>query len=144
MKPPPDGDESLSETFWSVARALRHQSRLTLTPWDLTPSQSRALAVLQRHGAMRVSDLAHHLRIAPRSATEFVDGLSALGLVERRADPGDRRVTLVALTDAGSTTGEAIKVARQAEAERVFGTLSEDDRDTLARILRELRIAIEG
>lgn len=141
---PPESDESLSETFWSVAHALRHQSRLTLTPWDLTPSQSRALAVLLRHGAMRVSDLAHHLHIAPRSATEFVDGLSGLGLVERRADPGDRRVTLVALTEAGSTTGEAIKVARRAETERIFGTLSEDDRDALARILRELRAAIEG
>lgn len=141
---PPEGDESLSETFWSVARSLRHQSRLTLTPWDLTPSQSRALAVLLRHGATRLSDLAHHLRIAPRSATEFVDDLSGMGLVERRADPRDRRVTLVALTEAGTTTGEAIRVARQAEADRVFGTLSEDDREALTRILRELRSAIEG
>ncbi|GIH15910.1 MarR family winged helix-turn-helix transcriptional regulator [Rugosimonospora africana] len=143
MKPPQE-DESLSETLWSVARALRHQSRLTLTPWDLTPSQSRAIESVLRHGAMRLSDLAHHLRIAPRSATEVVDDLSGLGLVERRADPRDRRVTLVALTESGTTTGEAIRVARQAEADRVFGTLSEHDRVALARILRELRSAIDG
>ncbi|HEY2674133.1 MAG TPA: MarR family winged helix-turn-helix transcriptional regulator [Rugosimonospora sp.] len=139
---PADADESLSETFWSVARALRHQSRLTLTPWDMTPSQSRALAVLMRHGPMRLSDLADHLRIAPRSATEVVDDLSSRGLAERRADANDRRATLVALTDAGTTTGAAIRVAGQAEADRVFGSLSEHDRATLSRILRELRSAI--
>lgn len=139
---PADTDESLSETFWSVAHALRHQSRVTLTPWSITPSQSRALAVLGGRGPTRLSDLADRLRIAPRSATEVVDDLESQGLAERGADARDRRVTLVALTEEGTRTAAAIRIARQAEADRVFGSLSERDRASLARILRKLRTAI--
>ena len=80
-----------------------------------------------------------HLRIAPRSATEVVDDLEKPGLVERRPDPGDRRATLVALTEEGKGVMAAIRKARAAEAERFFAVLSDDDRAELARILRALR-----
>jgi DNA-binding MarR family transcriptional regulator len=133
-----DEDESLSELFWGVARQLRHLSRETLEPWQVTPGHSRALRVLAHHGVMRLSELSDHLHIAPRSTTEVVDGLQERGLVERRADPHDRRATLVALTEAGVAVSEAIQNARSAEADRFFGSLSEPDRDALSRILRTL------
>ncbi|MFE9955293.1 MarR family winged helix-turn-helix transcriptional regulator [Micromonospora sp. NPDC005299] len=132
-------EESLAETFWAVARRLRHQSKRTLEPWEINPGHARALAVLMRHGAVRLSALAEHLRIAPRSATEVVDGLAERGLVERRPDPVDRRATLVALTAEGNRVGEAIRVARAAEAERFFGALDPADQAELTRILRRLR-----
>jgi len=131
-------EDSLSEAFWAVARRLRHRTRETLSPWDVTPSQSRALDVLMRHGELRLNVLAEHLRIAARSATEVVDDLQERGLVERRPDPADRRATLVALTETGSATGRAIRAARQAEAERFFGALSDTDRADLNRILHSL------
>ena len=100
------------------------------------PAQLRALRMLRRHGVMRLSELSDRLRIAPRSATEVVDALEKRGLVERRPDPGDRRATLVEVTDDGSSVLDAI---RGSEAERVFGRLSPTDRSHLARILRKLR-----
>ncbi len=136
---PIDPDETLSEAFWGVARQLRHASRETLLPWDLSPSHSRALGELVRHGDMRLSDLAEHLHIAARSTTEVVDALQERELVERRPDPTDRRATVVTLTPRGQQVGDAIKAARKAEAERFFGHLSEGDRAQLARILRKLR-----
>ncbi|MEU4482110.1 MarR family transcriptional regulator [Micromonospora sp. NPDC023966] len=132
-------EETLAETFWAVARRLRHQSKRTLEPWEINPGQARALAVLMRHGAVRLSALAEHLGIAPRSATEVVDGLEERGLVERRPDPVDRRATLVAPTEEGGRVGKAIRVARAAEAERFFGALDPADRAELTRILRRLR-----
>jgi DNA-binding MarR family transcriptional regulator len=134
-----DGDETLSEAFWSVARQLRHTSQETLAPWDITPSHLRALRVLMRHGAMRLSELSDHLHIAARSTTEVVDALETRDLVERRSDPGDRRATLVALTEHGTSVLDAIRAARGTEAERAFGRLSQTDRAHLARILRKLR-----
>ena len=133
------GDESLAEAFWSVARRLRHLTHETLEPIGITPGQSRAVAVLMRHGVMRLSELSDHLRIAPRSTTEVVDGLQERGLVERRPDPADRRATLVALTGTGQATAEAIRAARHAEAERFFAGLDAADRETLARILKMLK-----
>jgi DNA-binding MarR family transcriptional regulator len=133
------GDETLPDVFWSVARRLRETSQEALAPWDLTPSYLRALRVLRRHGVMRLSELSEHLRIAPRSTTEVVDALQSRGLVERRPDPADRRATLVEVTEHGASVLDAIRAARGAEAERVFGRLSQADRADLARILRLLR-----
>jgi DNA-binding MarR family transcriptional regulator len=132
-------DESLSELFWAAARQLRHGTRETLAPWDITPSHGRALGVLIRGGAMRLNELSEHLHIAARSTTEVVDALEQRGLVERQPDPADRRATLVAATAEGLNVGQAIRTARAADAEGFFATLSDTDRRQLARILRKLR-----
>lgn len=133
------GDETLSEAFGSVARQLRGTSQDFLAPWDITPSQLRALRVLMRHGPMRLSELSAHLHIAARSTTEVVDGLEARDLAKRRPDPGDRRATLVEVTEHGASILDEIRVARGTEAERAFDRLSPTDRAHLARILRKLR-----
>jgi DNA-binding MarR family transcriptional regulator len=134
-----DGDETLAEAFRSVARQLRDTSQETLAPWDITPAHFRALRVLTRHGAMRLSELSDHLRIAPRSTTEVVDALETRGLARRQPDPGDRRATLVEVTEHGTTVLDAIRAARGTEAERVFDRLSQTDRTHLGRILRKLQ-----
>ncbi|WP_306204126.1 MarR family winged helix-turn-helix transcriptional regulator [Actinoplanes sp. RD1] len=132
-------DSTLTELFFAVARRLRHLSRETLEPLDISPSQARALMVLMRHSPRRPGALAEHLRIAARSATEVVDDLQERGLVERGPDPADRRATLVSLTGAGRAAGERIQAARQAEAERFFEALDPGDRVELTRLLRKLR-----
>ncbi len=133
------GDESLSEAFWDVARRLREISQETLAPWEITPAHLRALRTLKRRGTMRLSELSEHLHIAPRSTTEVVDALESRGLVRRRADSGDRRATLVEVTEPGVALLDAIRAARGTEAERVFSRLSPADRADLARILAKLR-----
>jgi DNA-binding MarR family transcriptional regulator len=134
-----DSGESLSEIFWSVARQLRGASQETLAPWDITPAHLRALRALGHHGSMRLSDLSGRLHIAPRSATEVVDALESRDLVRRRPDPGDRRATLVEMTEHGAEVMTAIRAARGNDAERAFGRLSPADRTELARILGQLR-----
>ena len=132
-------DETLSEAFRAVARRLRETSQEALAPWDITPSQLRALRVLARHGVMRLSALSDHLRIAARSATEVADALETRGLVERRPDPDDRRATLVELTGPGRSVLDAIRAVSGTAAERAFDRLTQADRAHLARILRKLR-----
>ncbi|WP_328518290.1 MarR family winged helix-turn-helix transcriptional regulator [Actinoplanes sandaracinus] len=134
-------EDSLLEAFWAVTRRLREHTRIALEPWHISPSQSRALGVLSRHGEMRLSSVAEHLRIAPRSATEVIDDLQRRGLAERKPDPSDRRATLVTLTPEGVATMHAIREARAAEGERLFTGLDPADRAELTRILRQLREA---
>jgi DNA-binding MarR family transcriptional regulator len=135
----PAGDESLADAFGAVARRLREKSAETLAPWDITPAHLRALRTLSRHGTMRLSELSDYLQVAPRTATEVVDALESRDLVRRRPDPGDRRATLVEVTDHGASVLAEIRATRGTEAGRVFGRLSPADRAELARILTELR-----
>ena len=135
----PVGDESLADAFGAVARQLRERSAESLAPWDITPGHLRALRTLSRHGTMRLSELSDRLQIAPRTATEVVDALESRDLVRRRADPGDRRATLVEVTDHGAGILAEIRAARGPEAGRIFGRLTPADRAELARILSKLR-----
>ena len=133
-----DEPASVSDLFWAVARRLRHASRESLAPWEVTPSQLRALGTLMRHGPVRPGTLAGHLGIAPRSATEVVDALEERGLVRRGTDPDDRRATLVVVTDAGRDLAAAVRSARASEADRLFAGLDDADRAELERLLRLL------
>lgn len=79
-----------------LARRLRQESTT-----GHTPSQLSALAVIVTHGPLTLGALADHERVAPPSITKVVTKLEAEGLVLRRPDPTDGRVTHVAATKAG-------------------------------------------
>lgn len=84
------------------------------------------------------SVLARDGMLSPAGMTHRLDQLERLGLVERRPDPGDRRSTLVVLTDAGKAKAmEAAHVHVAAEAE-LFDGVSAADRADLRRLLEAL------
>src|SRR5215212_1688506 len=113
-----------------VSRVQRRRWRDALAPWDLSPHQARALAVVCARDGVRLSDLAEALRIAPRSATEEADGLQERGRVERTPDPGDRRAVFLRPTDQGRRIRGEIGAARAAGSSELFARLSPDERDT--------------
>lgn len=135
---PDDDPRLLSDLVMQVARLQRHRWRRLLEPWDLTPSQDRALRVISDGDGVRVSELAERLRIAPRSATEVADDLQARGLVAREPDPRDRRAVLLRPTPQARAMRAEVDRARGTDAGALFGRLSAADRATLARLLRTL------
>lgn len=125
-----------------LLRLARRWRRLGLDGADglgLTPHQERALLALSRLEAqregVRVSSLAQHLGIAPRSATEVADALESAGLAARSSDPTDRRAVLLGLTEAGRGIVTAVRERRRAVAEQALQTLDEADRAELRRLL---------
>ncbi|MDZ5661919.1 MarR family transcriptional regulator [Nocardioides sp. S-58] len=119
----------------ALARRVRRTYAEALAQWHVTPSQSRALRVLERTDGMRPSALADELRIAPRSATEVVDALQDRGWVQRAADPTDRRATTVTLTESGRDLVGRIDDVRRQASEEVLAVLTPAQRRTLHEIL---------
>ncbi|MBX3287480.1 MAG: MarR family transcriptional regulator, partial [Actinobacteria bacterium] len=101
-----------------LARLLRQQS-----DYDLTPTQLAALATLQRCGPVPVGTLADVEQVSAPTATKVVGRLHASGLVERRPDPTDRRVSLVAVTPAGEALLAEIRARKTAWLTRRLGQL---------------------
>ena len=129
-------EHSTGDLVMALARRVRHEHAESLAAWDVTPSQARAQRVLSsRDEGMRPSALADDLRIAPRSATDVVDGLEARGWVSRAADPTDRRATVLSLTRDGRELVERIEGVRRLASERVLDVLTEAQRRTLHEIL---------
>ncbi len=135
-EPLPD-DALLADALLRAARSLRRGFHTELDPAGLSPHHARALGVVGDDGA-RISELAAALRIAPRSATEVVDGLAERGLVERTADPADRRAVVVRLTPAGVAARTAAEAARARAATELFHSLDDDERAQLAHLLQRL------
>ena len=133
-----DRTAELGDLLMRAARTLRRRWRDVLAPWDLSPHQARALGVVGKRDGVRLTDLAEALHIAPRSATEVADGLQERGLVERTADPGDRRVVILRPTDEGRRIRGEIDAARTADAALLFARLPAADRTELARLLQTL------
>jgi DNA-binding MarR family transcriptional regulator len=133
-----DGTAALGDLLMRAARTLRRRFGAVLAPWDLSPHQARALRVVGSGDGVRLSELAEALRIAPRSATEVADGLQERGLVERAADPTDRRAVVLTVTEAGRQVQREVDAARAADSAELFARLSAADRAELARILRVL------
>lgn len=116
---------------------------MALHPHGVTPHQARAMMLLNRaaaHGAqdtggLRNSQLAEQLRIAARSATEVVDQLQDKQLVQRTADPSDRRAWIITLTDRGRELSDLIRQDRQLQMSDFFAQLDPVDQQHLRRIL---------
>ena len=86
----------LGETLFALAGiAIRRRDR------TLGLTAASTLVTLERTGARRLTDLAVNEDVTQPSMTALVTQLEKLGLAERRRDPADARVVLVAITRAG-------------------------------------------
>src|SRR6201999_4332054 len=83
-----------------VARLLRTHADQRARQFGMTRAQWAVLARLESNEGLKQSELAEMLDLQPITLTRLVDRLCASGLIERRADPGDRRVKRLYLTAA--------------------------------------------
>ncbi|MBD8063433.1 winged helix-turn-helix transcriptional regulator [Actinomycetaceae bacterium Sa1BUA1] len=114
---------------------------------DFAPLTSREYDVLFQLSlgedrAMRMRDLTALILLSQPSLSRMVDRLSARGLLERRAAPGDARGVVVALTDEGLRLQREIGRHHVRSIRRyVGGALDEDELRTLQHLAHKLRTA---
>jgi DNA-binding MarR family transcriptional regulator len=104
-----------------VAAAQAVSSRLvrelTAAGFPVRPAHGYVLRALHER-ALTLTALAELLAVTKQAVAPVVDEMAALGLVERRPDPADRRAKLLALTDAGRAARErALAVSEALERE---------------------------
>jgi len=116
-----------------LARRLRQEAA-----GGLTASQLSALASVERLGPLQLGDLARVEAVAPPTLTRAVARLEEGGLVRRRSDPGDRRVSLVEVTPSGRRALKDLRSARMAFLVRRLDGLSDEDRLIVGRAARIL------
>jgi DNA-binding MarR family transcriptional regulator len=104
---------------------------------DLAPVQAKALHELDVEPPISMRELAERLKADPSNVTGLIDRLEARGLVERRADPKDRRIKGLALTPAGATLRERL-FARLYSAPRSVAELSARDQRVLKDVLERI------
>ena len=96
--------------FKRLSKVLKNRT-VAWMELDLKPSPFMVMMQLYRdrkHGAggRRVSDIASRVGMTVPGTTQILNSLEKEGNVRREADPSDRRVVLVHLTDAGASSME--------------------------------------
>jgi DNA-binding MarR family transcriptional regulator len=126
---------ALAATFFGVVQRMKQDSARKAAEWDLSVTQVRALYALREPASMR--QLADRLFLDPSNLTALVDRLEDLGLVERQADPGDRRVKRLVITEKGVSLSEEIIDAVFLD-DTVFDVLDADEQRQLLGLLARI------
>jgi DNA-binding MarR family transcriptional regulator len=135
--------EQVGERYLAVHHRMFRAVNDEMAGCGLSVARTKVLRRLCEQGPTRQSVLAADFALSPHSITDIVDGLERLGLAERRPDPVDRRAKLVAITDAGRTALDAANATWERLLTQIFGSLSQEDRETLLRLLGSLDEAAE-
>ncbi len=105
---------------------------------DVRPSYGSVLVPLFEEDGLRVGELARRAHLSKQAMTELVRRVERDGLVERRADPGDGRASLIFLT-ARSRAFAPVAADVLRELDRlVRHRLAADRVDELKATLRDL------
>jgi DNA-binding MarR family transcriptional regulator len=114
---------------------LKQDIREVAEEVGLSVAQLDVLRRLRHQGPSPMRRLAEQMHCEASNLTGLVDRLEGRGLVERRPDPGDRRVRLLALTEAGEGVSQETweAVARRSP----FSRLAPERQALLDELIRD-------
>jgi DNA-binding MarR family transcriptional regulator len=141
--------DDLLERLTSLQPALRHRFRATIpaddrttlqeTMEEVTASQLEALKLLHQEGTgLSMHQVAEALSVTPSSATQLVDRLVRLGLVERLREEEDRRLVRVQLSEAARQRFEEMMRLHLRGLAAVTEPLSDEELRTLVDLLARI------
>ena len=129
-----------------ASRTIEAELRERLkTEFNTTLPRFDVMAALYRSPeGMLMSDLSRFLLVSNGNVTGIVDRLVCEGLVTRARRNGDRRTSMVRLTEEGSKSFAVIAAAHENWVGELLGTVSEDEARRLTGMLKSFRSNWEG
>jgi len=125
-------DRDLLIILHDVARTLRTRfDQKARATHAMTRAQWVILSRLDRQPGMSQNEMAAICEVEPITVARLIDRLEARGLVERRADPTDRRIKRLHLLPAAKPILETINHSRELMNERIISGLDAKTRKTL-------------
>jgi MarR family transcriptional regulator for hemolysin len=128
-------------TIIDVARLLKTLADQRARAYGMTRAQWAVLFRLDRSEGLKQSELADLLDLQPITLTRLLDRLADNDLIERRADPNDRRANRLFLTAAARPLLERLTLLGEEMMETVLAGF--DDKAT-GRLRRDLDLLKEN
>jgi DNA-binding MarR family transcriptional regulator len=137
--------ESLPFEIAETAHALRRAFDRRAAVLGVTRAQWKVLFRLSRMPGLRQVELADMLDVEPITLSRIVDRLAEGNLVERRADPADRRAWRLYVTEVAKPIVEKLRRLGEAMTEEAFAGIPQNQlvalRETLAQVRENLNAA---
>lgn len=131
--------DELGYLIADTARLMRRAFDERVRDKGVTRPQWRVLGLLRRFGGSTQVTLAEMMDVEPITLGRMIDRLQDAGLVERRADPADRRAWRVHLTPKGEENFDALRPTATALFHDAVSGLSERQQAELEAMLDVMR-----
>jgi DNA-binding MarR family transcriptional regulator len=125
-----------------LQRALERLGRRSDIHRDLDRASYLLARTLEAAGPISLKDLAGRLGLDATTVTRQIASMEARGLVDRRAEPDDGRVSLIGLSGAGRRKMRAVQRARRERVQDLLAGWPARDQAELGRLLARLTDAI--
>lgn len=132
-------EREIAFTLMDVARMLKTYADQRARPTGISRAQWTVLVRLDRSEGLKQSELAEILDLQPISLTRLLDRLAENGLIERRADPNDRRVNRLFLTPAARPLLEQVATLGKSIMATVLEGLDAKAREDLLGELSQMK-----
>ena len=124
-----------------TARLMRNHVDHRAREHGTTRAQWGVLARLRRQEGLNQAALAEQMELQPISLARLLDRLQSQGLIERRADPSDRRAYRLYLTPPGRDLVNDLDSVRSQIADEMLGDVPDSTLITALDLLAEIREA---
>jgi MarR family transcriptional regulator for hemolysin len=131
--------ETIPFEVGETAHALRKAFDRRAVGLGVTRAQWKVLFKLTRLPGLRQIELADMLDIEPITLSRIVDRLEEARLVERAADPADRRAWRLHVTANAQPLVEKLRAVADEMAAEAFGGIDPKDIETARRVLARVR-----
>jgi len=128
-------DHCLYFNTTALARLVEREWAAAFKPFGLTPPQGFLLRMVLQRPGLSQHELASELTIARPTATRLLDGLQALGLIERRDAAFDARHWAVFPTPAAEKIQTALNAASGQVTQRIQRQIGKENfTDTVTKV----------
>jgi DNA-binding MarR family transcriptional regulator len=132
-------DANIGTMLAQVSRLLRRSFDARARDMGVTRPQWQVLGVLFYNAGINQGGLAELLEVEPITAGRMIDRLQDAQMVERRADPADRRAWRLHLTDKGQRLLDELRPFAHETYEIALEGVSEAERAALMETLGRMR-----
>jgi MarR family transcriptional regulator, transcriptional regulator for hemolysin len=138
------GKDTIGFLLNDAARLMRKDFERRTRSLGLTRAQWQTLFHLARNEGCNQTTLADLLEVEPITLARTIDRLELSGLVERRADPSDRRARLLFLGERAHPLLEELRALGAETREIALAGISDDERTLLMTLLTKMRANLTG
>ena len=127
-----------------MTRAMYLDSKQMVKNFGLSNPQCLVLKAIDTNGPSSLVELSRYLNVSSANMTGLVDRLEKKGLVRRCRKEGDRRITIVELTEAGMPLSRSVPDPIEEKLINGLGDVSVDVLKKITQAIQEVVVLLDA
>lgn len=132
-------NENLINSIFEISRLFKEKFNCSDKDFNLTPLQLYILLFLKKEKKMIMKNIADKLMVTTPTATNILDKMVDLKLVERTINKEDRRNIFITLTKKGEETLQNGIDVRKKIISKIFDILTKEEKMNLIKTFNKIK-----